>query len=182
MYVCRNCEQPINSASVVCPYCGANQSEPIPGEVAKPAKKRSAVKLSVAIAIVVLGIWGIIWFALPLRFENPRPAAEKSAIASLRAVQKELATYQNGAGSFPSALETLGEPAVQAAQQAMSGGYGLRYTPGQIDANGNAHSYSLVALPRNYGYRSFYTDQTGEMRATRDNRAATAQDAVMNAQ
>ena len=143
MYVCRNCEQPINSASVVCPYCGANQSEPVPGETPKSAKKRSAVKLAVAIAIVVLGIWGIIWFALPLRFENPRPAAEKSAIASLRALQKDLATYQNGAGSFPSTLETLGQPAVQAAQQAMSGGYALRYTPGQIDADGNAHSYSL---------------------------------------
>jgi len=154
----------------------------MPGELAKPAKKRSAVKLSVAIAIVVLGIWCIIWFALPLRFENPRPAAEKSAISSLRAVQKDLAAYQNGAGSFPSTLETLGEPAVQAAQQAMSGGYALRYMPGQIDADGNAHSYSLVALPRNYGYRSFYTDQTGVMRATRDNRAATAQDAVTDAQ
>jgi hypothetical protein len=182
MYVCRNCEQPINSASVVCPYCGANQSDAIQGEATKPAKKRSAAKLSVALAIVVLGIWGIIWFALPLRFENPRPAAEKSAIASLHAVQKDLATYQNGAGSFPSTLETLGEPAVQAAQQAMSGGYALRYAPGQIDADGNAHSYSLVAMPRNYGYRSFYTDQTGVMRASRDNRAATAQDAVVNAQ
>ncbi|MGH9709213.1 MAG: hypothetical protein ACRD37_01530, partial [Candidatus Acidiferrales bacterium] len=182
MYVCRNCEQPINSASAVCPYCGANQSTPEPGEVRKPAKKRSAVKLPVAIAIVVAGIWGIIWFALPLRFENPRPAAEKSAIASLRSVQKDLGIYQNGAGSFPVTLETLGEPAAQAAQQAMSGGYALRYTPGQIDGSGNAHAYSLVAMPRNYGYRSFYTDQTGVMHATRDNRAATAQDAVVNAQ
>jgi hypothetical protein len=96
-------------------------------------------------------------------------------------VQKDLAAYQNGAGSFPSTLETLGEPAVHAAQQAMSGGYALRYTPAQIDADGNAHSYSLVAIPRNYGYRSFYTDQTEVMRATRDNRAATAQDAAINA-
>jgi len=152
------------------------------GEAPKPAKKRGAVKLAVGIGIVVLGVWGIIWFALPLRFENPRPAAEKSAILSLRAVQKDLAAYQNGAGSFPSTLETLGEPAVQAAQQAMSGGYALRYAPAQIDADGNAHSYSLVAMPRNYGYRSFYTDQTEVMRATRDNRAATAQDAAINAQ
>ena len=179
MYVCRNCAQPINSASAVCPYCGASQSEPYPGEAPKPAKKRSTVKLPVAIAFVVLGIWGIIWFALPLRFENPRPAAEKSAIASLRAVQKDLLTYQNGAGSFPVTLETLGEPAAQAAQQAMSGGYALRYTPEQTDADGNAHAFALVALPRNYGYRSFYTDQTGVIHATRDNRAATAQDAVV---
>ncbi|MGH9676678.1 MAG: hypothetical protein ACRD36_06210, partial [Candidatus Acidiferrum sp.] len=130
MYVCKNCEQPINSASAVCPYCGASQSEPEPGEAPKPAKKRSVVKLPVAIAIVVAGIWGIIWFALPLRFENPRPAAEKSAISSLHALQKNLAAYQNGAGSFPETLEALGEPVAQAAQQAMSGGYALRYTPG----------------------------------------------------
>ena len=181
MYLCKNCEKPINSASTVCPYCGANQSVLERGEAPAPAKRRSAVKLPMAFAIVVLGIWGIIWFALPLRFENPRPAAEKSAIASLRALQKDLATYQNGAASFPQTLETLGEPAAQAAQQAMSGGYALRYTPGQIDADGNAHAYSLVALPRNYGYRSFYIDQTGVVRATRDNRAATAQDAAVTA-
>ncbi|MGH9727981.1 MAG: hypothetical protein ACRD33_06385 [Candidatus Acidiferrales bacterium] len=182
MYICKNCEQPINSASVVCPYCGANQSESAPDEAPKPAKKRSTARLPIAIGIVVLGIWGIIWFALPLRFENPRPAAEKSAIASLRAVQKDLATYQNGAGSFPSTLESLGEPAVQAAQQAMSGGYALRYTPRQIDADGNAHAYALIAVPRNYGYRNFYTDQTGVVRATRDSRPATAQDPVAGAQ
>ncbi|HEV2615264.1 MAG TPA: zinc ribbon domain-containing protein [Candidatus Acidoferrales bacterium] len=182
MYVCKNCEQPINSASALCPYCGASQSEPGAGEAPKPAKKRSAARLPIAIAIVVLGIWGIIWFALPLRFQNPRPAAEKSAITSLRAVQKDLAAYQNGAGSFPPTLEALGEPAVQAAQEAMSGGYALRYAPGQIDADGGAHGYSLLAVPRNYGYRSFYTDQTGVVRATRDSRPATAQDPVAGTQ
>ncbi len=176
MYVCRNCDQPINSASEVCPYCGANQSEPEPGATPQPVKKRSATKLVVGIGIVVLGIWGIIWFALPLRFENPRPAAEKAALTSLRELQKELGVYQNGAGSFPGSLEMLGQPAMAAAQEAMSGGYSLRYTPNQLDADGNAHGYALIAVPRNYGYRNFYTDQTGVIRATRDNRPATPQD------
>ncbi|MHB8542295.1 MAG: hypothetical protein ACYDCD_15340 [Candidatus Acidiferrales bacterium] len=182
MYVCQHCEQPINSASEVCPYCGANQSETDPGAAPKPAKKRSAMKLVVGIAIVVLGIWGIIWFALPLRFENPRPAAEKAALTSLRELRKDLGVYQNGAGSFPDSLETLGQPATDAAQEAMLGGYALRYTPGQLDADGNAHAYALIALPRNYGYRSFYTDQTGVIRATRDNRPATPQDPAVKGQ
>ena len=182
MYVCQHCDQPINSASEVCPYCGANQSETAPGGAPTPGKKRSATKLAVGIAIVVFGIWAIIWFALPLRFENPRPAAEKAALTSLRELQKELGVYQNGAGSFPDSLETLGQPATEAAQEAMSGGYSLRYTPGQLDADGNAHAYALVALPRNYGYRSFYTDQTGVIRATRDNRPATPQDAAVKRQ
>ena len=182
MYVCRNCAQPINSASEVCPYCGADQNEAEPGAAPQFAKKRSATKLAVGIGIVVLGIWGIIWFALPLRFENPRPTAEKAALISLRVLQKELGVYQNGAGSFPDSLETLGQPATSAAQEAMSGGYSLRYTPGQLDSDGNAHAYALVALPRNYGYRSFYTDQTGVIRATRDNRPATPQDAAVKVQ
>lgn len=147
----------------------------------KPAKKRSAVKLSVSIAIVVAGIWAIIWFSLPLRFGNPRPAAERAALASLLELRKDLATYQNGAGKFPASLEALGQPAIAAAQQAMTGGYSLRYTPEQKDTDGNAHAYALIAMPRNYGYRSFYMDQTGVIRAARNNHPATAQDPAVSA-
>jgi len=34
----------------------------------------------------------------------------------------------------------------------------------------------FTALSGNYGYRGFYTDETGVLRATRENRPATAQD------
>lgn len=176
MYVCRNCQQPINSASHLCPYCGAEQTEPEPDASAKPAKKRSPAKLAIAFAIVVAGIWAIIWFALPLRFENPRPAAERAAIQSLQQLHQELAAYENGANSYPDSLEALGEPVRAAAQEAMTGGYTLHYTATQIGANGNAHGYALTAAPRNYGYRNFYVDQSGVIRATRDDRPATVQD------
>jgi len=176
MYVCRNCQQPINSASAVCPYCGAEQTEPESAGSARPAKKGGPAKLAIAIAIVVAGIWAIIWFALPLRLENPRPAAERAAIQSLHALQQQLAVYENGANFYPASLEALGQPARDAAQQAMTGGYTLRYTPAQVGANGNAHGYTLTAMPRNYGYRSFFSDQSGVIRSTRDNRLATAQD------
>ena len=174
MYVCRNCQQPINSASAICPYCGAEQTEPEADASAKPAKKRSPAKLAIAFAIVVAGIWAIIWFALPLL--NPRPAAERAAIQSLQQLHQELAAYENGANSYPDSLEALGEPVRDAAQQAMTGGYTLHYTATQIGANGNAHGYTLTAAPRNYGYRNFYVDQSGVIRATRDDRPATVQD------
>lgn len=176
MYLCRNCQQPINSASAVCPYCGAEQIEPEPAGSPKPAKKRGPAKLIISIAVVVAGIWAIIWFALPLRFQNPRPVAERIALQSLHALQQQLATYENGANSYPASLEALGEPARDAAQQAMTGGYTLRYMPEQLGPNGNAHGYMLTAMPRNYGYRSFFTDQSGVIRSTRDNRLATGQD------
>lgn len=177
MYVCRKCQQPINSASEVCPYCGAEQNTPAVNAPPKPAKKRSATRFAMMFIVAIAGIWGIIWFATPMRMESPQPVAEQAAMNSLRALQQELATYANGAGTFPQTLDTLGEPARASAREAMTGGYVLRYTPGQADARGNVHTYSVVALPRNYGYRSYFTDQTGVIRATRENRAATAQDA-----
>ena len=137
------------------------------------------MKISIAFLIVVAGIWAIIWFALPLRFASSRPAAERNAIQSIRSLQQQLATYQNGAGNFPASLESLGEPARQAAQAAMSGGYSVRYTPGNPDKDGKAHSYTLLALPLNYGYESLYADQSGVIHFDRDNRPATPQDPVL---
>ena len=176
MYVCRKCQQPINSASEVCPYCGAEQHPAAAGAEAKPAKKSGGLRIAMLFVIAIAGIWGIIWFATPMRMQSPQGDAEKAALESLRALQKELAAYANGAGTFPQSLETLGEPARESAREAMTGGYSLRYAPGQMDANGNVHAYGLVALPRNYSYRSFFVDQTGVIRATRENRAANAQD------
>jgi hypothetical protein len=177
MYVCRKCQQPINSASEVCPYCGTEQNPPVADSAPKPAKKNSASRIAILFVIAIAGIWGIIWFATPMRMQNPQPVAEQAAMDSLRALQKQLAVYASGAGTFPQSLEALGDSAQESAREAMTGGYSLRYSAGQPDPNGNVHAYGLVALPRNYGYRSFYSDQTGVIRATRENRAATTQDA-----
>jgi hypothetical protein len=176
MYVCQNCQQPINQASARCPYCGADQAEPDDAADAKPEKKSSATKLALFTLFAIAAIWGIIWFALPLRIENPRPAAERDAVSALRTISQQLAAYANGAGNFPQSLESLGDPARDAADEAMTGGYSLHYTPQKPDADGNFHAFDLVAVPRNYGYRSFFIDQSGVMRATRNNRVATAQD------
>ena len=176
MYVCRKCQQPINSASEVCPYCGAEQNPAAAGAAPKPAKNFGSLRIAMLFVIAIAGIWGIIWFATPMRMQSSQGDAEKAAVESLGALQKELAAYANGAGTFPRSLETLGEPAQESAREAMTGGYSLRYSPEQTDANGNVHAYGLAALPRNYGYRSFFVDQTGVIRATRENRAANAQD------
>jgi hypothetical protein len=176
MYLCQNCQRPINSASAICPYCSAPQSEPDSGTPKEHAKARVSAKIIIAFLVVIAGIWAIIWFALPLRFENPRPLAERSALEAVRSLQHQLATYENGAGAFPTSLEALGGPAREAAQSAMSGGYSIRYTPAQTDANGNPHAYTLLAIPRNYGYENLYADQSGAIHATRDNRPATVQD------
>lgn len=176
MYLCLNCQRPINSASAVCPYCGADQTEPGSELATQKASTGRSPKLIIAFVLVVAGIWGIIWFALPLRFENPRAAAERSALDAVRSIQRQLAVYENGASAFPASLEALGDPARQAAQSAMSGGYSIRYSPDHFDASGNPHAYTLIAVPRNYGYQSYFVDQSGVVRYTRENRPATLQD------
>lgn len=180
MYLCLNCQRPINPASAVCPYCGAQQSEPASEPAPSGARSRRSPKLILALLAVIAGIWAIIWFALPLRLENPRSAAQHSALDAVRLIERQLAAYDYGASAFPTSLEALGDPARQAAQAAMTGGYSIRYLPDHPDANGNPHAYTLVAVPRNYGYESYYVDQSGVIRATRDNRAATLQDPPVN--
>lgn len=176
MYLCPHCQRPINSASALCPYCGAAQTEP--GAELAPEKrtKSASPKLIVAAIVAVVGIWAIIWFALPLRIQDPRPAAERSALEAVQTLQRQLATYQNGASAYPTSLEALGQPARDAGQIAMSGGYSVHYAPSQLDAEGNPHAYTLVVLPQNYGYESLFVDQSGIIRFTRDNRPATLQD------
>lgn len=179
MYLCPHCERPINSASAVCPYCGAAQTEPGSELAPEQRKPGASPKLIVAAIVAVAGIWAIIWFALPLRVQDPRPAAERSALEAVQALQRQLATYENGASAYPTSLEALGQPGRDAGQQATSGGYSVRYTPSQLDAEGDPHAYTLVAIPQNYGYESLFADQSGTIRFTRDNRPATLQDSPL---
>jgi len=176
MYLCPNCQRPINSASAICPYCGADQTEPGSEHTPAQRKKSASPKLIVAAIVAVAGIWAIIWFALPLRVQDPRPSAERSALEAVETLQHQLATYENGASVYPTSLEALGQPARDAGQTAMSGGYSIHYTPSHLDAAGNPHAYTLVAVPQNYGYESLFVDQSGVIRFTRDNRPATLQD------
>jgi hypothetical protein len=79
-------------------------------------------------------------------------------------------------GSFPNSLEPLGNPARDALQFAQSEGYQIQYTPAVSGADGAIRSYVLQARPGNFGYRSFYADESGQLHVTRENRAATSQD------
>lgn len=176
MYLCPHCQRPINSASAFCPYCGADQTQPESEVAPEHRKKRGSLKLLIGIVVAVAGIWAIIWLALPLRFQDPRPASERSALEAIETLQHQLATYENGASAYPTSLESLGQPARDAAQSAMSGGYSVHYTPAQLDANGNPHAFTLTAVPQNYGFESLFTDQSGVIRVTHDNRPATVQD------
>lgn len=176
MYACRECEQPLNQATEVCPYCGADLTAAALEEAGTP-KRKSRLAKSVAIwGVLIASVWAIVWFVLPPRPEASKGEAEKSALAALADVRGALASYAAATGNYPPSIEPLGAPSRSAIQTAQSAGYEIQYAPAAADDSGRIKSFVLLARPGNFGYRNFYTDETGVIHATSANRAATPQD------
>ncbi len=181
MYTCHECERELNQATEVCPYCGTELSGDAQAHDSLP-KKTKWIAVIIRYGILLGAIWGFMWYVLPeQRGGEAASQAEERAIRALRDAGASLAAYADAqSGSFPPSLEALpgesGERMRQAARAALAEGYALEYTLRQVEANGAHGQYTLLARPRNWGYRSFYLDETGVLRATRENRAATTQD------
>jgi len=174
VFTCRECEQPVNQATEICPYCGADLTGP--AEPDQPEKKSPLWKKIVIWGVLVAGLWAIFWLAMPQRFAKPDVAAESGAIDALRQVRGALVSYSSATGGFPGSLEALGDDVRGPAQRAMGLGYVLQYTPSPPGADGRVHGFALVARPGNFGFRNFFTDESGVIRATREDRPATAAD------
>jgi hypothetical protein len=181
MFTCRECESDINQGTEICPQCGADLTSLPAGAEAPPKKagvKNILIRWSVLLGVLLAAIWSFLWFVVPERQGNPTANAEHLAIQCLQDVHAALAEYaaaENGA--YPRQFDALGDRGRGAAQLSQSANYQLQYTPGPVDADGRIRTYTLQAKAGNYGYRNFFTDENGVLRATRENRAATAQDA-----
>lgn len=180
MYTCRECENVINQASEICPYCGADLTAPA-CEGAEPAAKtalRSVIlRWTILIAVLIAAMWSFVWFVMPEPGRDRALRAETSAIEALRDLRGALAGYAAAQGGvYPASLEALGDRARLPAQSAQREGYQMLYTPGPAGPDGRVHTYALLARAGNFGFRNFYVDETGVIRATRENRPATAQD------
>jgi hypothetical protein len=185
MYTCRECETEINQGTEICPHCGADLTTPIPGAdapAAKPGLRKILIRWGVLLGVLLGAIWSFLWFIVPGRQGNPAAQAEARAVESLREVRTALRDYAAGQnGGYPRQLEVLGGQVRTAAQLAQSVNYQIQYTPGPVEADGLIRTYVLQARAGNYGFRNFYTDDSGVVRVTRENRAATAQDSPSGA-
>src|SRR6202162_2601727 len=171
MYTCRECENEINQATELCPHCGADLTASIPGAEApraNPGIGKILLRWGVLLGVLLGAIWSFLWFIVPERQGNPTVQAEARAVEALREVRvalKDYAAAQNG--GYPQRLDALGEPVRTAAQFAQSVNYQIQYTPGQVEADGLIRTYVLQARAGNYGFRNFYTDDSGSTRVTR---------------
>ncbi|HXZ19063.1 MAG TPA: hypothetical protein VEG63_03885 [Candidatus Acidoferrales bacterium] len=126
-------------------------------------------------AALIGSVWAFLLYIVPDRRAASQTQAETQAIASLREIARQLAAYaQASDGQYPASLESLGEKELSPAQEARREGYNLSYATGEL--HGRITHFALVAQPQRYGFRSFYLDESGVLRATRENRAATSDD------
>jgi hypothetical protein len=176
MYICRECEEPLNQAMEVCPHCGADLTARSAEEGAAPKKKSRPVKSILIWGILIASVWAIIWLVLPPRPESSKGEAEKSALAALAGVRAALVSYAAATGGYPPSMETLGASSRSAIQTARSAGYEIQYAPASSDDSGRIKSFVLLARPGNFGYRNFYADESGVIHETNANRPATPQD------
>jgi hypothetical protein len=180
MYSCRDCEMEINQGTEICPHCGVDLTQPIlePGAPEpKPTLRKILLSWGILLGVLLSAIWSFLWFIVPERQGNPTSQAETRATEALREVRTALVNYASAKnGAYPHELESLGEQVRTAAQFAQSVNYQILYTPGPPEADGVIRTFALQARAGNYGFRSFYTDDSGVLRATRENRAAAALD------
>jgi hypothetical protein len=146
------------------------------GETSPVIRKSGAKRIIIACGILLATLGAVGWFAVPWHMSGSKAESEARARDALATIQETLAAYKSSEGSFPSSLETLGDAARGAAQKAQLGHYTLQYTPGKPDFDGRVKSYTLVARPGNFGYLNLYSDESGVLRATVEDRAATVQD------
>jgi hypothetical protein len=176
MYTCRECEQTINQATEVCPYCGTDLTAEPASRSAAPAKKSSPLRIVLILGIVVGFLWAVAWFAVPWRLSGSKVESEGRARDALATIHAVLSTYHASEGRFPASLDALGDRVRTAVQEAQSANYTLDYFPGKPDATGRIGSYALTARAGKFGYLNFHTDESGIFRATAEGRPATVQD------
>jgi type II secretory pathway pseudopilin PulG len=186
MFRCPECEAEINQASEICPRCAADLAALVEAALAaEPSKPRSLPWLlatwGAVVGVIALGLYLFVWFVLP-EYSSTEPARRSEARAeqALRAMQTSLENYAraNG-GNYPTSIEALAAAARAPVQAALEAGYTLTYAPGSPGSGADVRTYTLQARPARYGLRSYFTDQSGGIHFTRENRAAIASDPTL---
>jgi hypothetical protein len=175
MVSCPQCEYELNAATELCPHCGADLVALSMAPPAAPPTLKRRLFILLLFAVLIGSVWAFLLYIVPDRRAASAAQAEAQAAASLREIARLLAAYADASGGqYPASLESLAEKERPAAQEAQREGYDLTYAANEVQ--GRITHYTLVAQPERYGFRSFYIDESGVLRSTRESRSATADD------
>jgi type IV pilus assembly protein PilA len=149
----------------------------------KRQKGFSLIELLIVVAIILI----IAAIAIPNLLRSKMAANEASAVGSLRTLNTAAVEYATTYGiGYPSNLTSLGPAATASSAEAdlidqvlasgVKSGYDFTYSAGGV-VNGSINQYSITAIPTTAnvtGLRTFYTDQSGVIRADATGATATA--------
>lgn len=150
-------------------------------------------RVASGLAVTVLVMAFLAWNSpYALRTDRGGFASAPSPLGSVRTINTAEVTYASTYGGYSANLAALGppplgkEPTATAAgfidEVLASGvkiGYRFTYRPGPRDAKGQIRSYTVCAQPirRSEDLQpSYFTDETGVIRQTQENRCPTSQD------
>jgi hypothetical protein len=181
---CWSCLVMLEQGAKVCPLCGADQTRPVqivnpnltPPVTAKGLFQEWKLVI-VVISVFAVSMGGLLWH----NFGEPSisPAAQAAGVTSksLRELREALSAYVISKNeSYPATLNPLGERASLPVQAAMIAGYRLEYSPKTSPSEVGSRGFVILARPEKSGFLNLRIDESGVVRATEDNRPATAQD------
>ena len=138
----------------------------------------SLIELLIVVAIILI----IAAIAIPNLMRSKMQANEAAAVEALRTLNSTAIMYSISYSGFPHSISNLGSVAgsSNASSSAadlvdsvlatgIKSGYRFNYTVVATDPAGNVLSYTISAspvIPGSTGQRSFFTDQSGTIRAS----------------
>ena len=138
----------------------------------------SLIELLIVVTIILI----IAAIAIPNLMRSKMTANEAAAVEALRTLNSTALMYSTTYGGFPHAISDLGpaggspNPSSSAADlvdsvlaTGIKSGYKFTYSVVATDPAGNVLSYAIAASPVTLGttgQRSFFTDQSGTIRAS----------------
>lgn len=174
----------LERGATVCLFCGADQTRPVPmvdPDLRPPitaARVTQEYKYLIIVTLVfAVSVAGILW----RNFREPdiSPASQAAGVAarSLTELREALTAYALATrGTYPTTLKSLGDRASLPIEAAVSASYRLEYSPTPSQGEAVFRGFVILARPEKSDFLNLRVDESGLVRATKKNRAATEQD------
>jgi len=135
------------------------------------------LRWGVPVAVILCLLSAAAWFTTRTDDDDSPAKAEAKATTALLNIRLALSQYAlSKSDKYPSTLEPLDAQVAVPLQDAKVGGYSIVYTPLPSESDGMIRGFALLAQPEKKNYRSFYIDQSGVLRATKESRPARIDD------